>query len=114
MDYTVVLDSRGEANTHYMSKYDVQGIPHAFVISKKAQIAWHGHPMEGGFEAAIRQCVAEPSKPQFDLNSLTHDKMKSMPVSELKEILRSKAVDYSGAVEKEDLIKLIETKILNH
>jgi hypothetical protein len=29
-----------------MNTYKVQGIPHAFVIGKDGQTAWHGHPLE--------------------------------------------------------------------
>ena len=30
----------------YMDKYNIGGIPHAFVV-KDGEVAWHGHPMAG-------------------------------------------------------------------
>ena len=29
-----------------MDKYNIGGIPHAFVV-KDGEVAWHGHPMAG-------------------------------------------------------------------
>jgi hypothetical protein len=29
-----------------MESNRIQGIPHAFIIGKDGQTAWHGHPME--------------------------------------------------------------------
>ena len=37
--------------------YYVRGIPHAVVIGKDGLVAWEGHPMDGGFEAAIKKSL---------------------------------------------------------
>jgi len=44
MAYTVAID--GGVKKEYMDKYNIGGIPHAFVV-KDGEVAWHGHPMAG-------------------------------------------------------------------
>ena len=44
MAYTVAID--GGVAKDYMGKYNIGGIPHAFVV-KEGKVAWHGHPMAG-------------------------------------------------------------------
>ena len=44
MAYTVAID--GGIAKDYMEKYNIGGIPHAFVV-KDGKVAWHGHPMAG-------------------------------------------------------------------
>jgi len=51
MDYTVAVDPEGKANAGYMKAFNQNGIPHAFIVDGKGQIAWHGHPMDGLDEA---------------------------------------------------------------
>jgi thiol-disulfide isomerase/thioredoxin len=45
MAYTVAIDG-GVISKDYMEKYNIGGIPHAFVV-KDGEVAWHGHPMTG-------------------------------------------------------------------
>jgi len=59
MDYHVACDNAKSANTEYLKRFGVQGIPHAFIISKTGKIMWHGHPMEDKFEANILQAANE-------------------------------------------------------
>jgi len=47
MDYTVAVDRDRRTSGAFMGAYDINGIPHAFVIDKEGRIAWHGHPMYG-------------------------------------------------------------------
>jgi thiol-disulfide isomerase/thioredoxin len=47
MDYTVAVDRDRRTSEAFMGAYDINGIPHAFVIDKEGRIAWHGHPMYG-------------------------------------------------------------------
>jgi len=47
MGYRVALDDRGATNEAYMLAAGVEGIPHAFLISKDGKLVWHGHPMDG-------------------------------------------------------------------
>ena len=51
MDYTVAVDVEGKANAGYMKAFNQNGIPHAFIVDGKGQIAWHGYPMDGLDEA---------------------------------------------------------------
>ena len=53
MAYTVAID--GGIAKDYMGKYDIRGIPHAFVV-KDGQVAWHGHPMSG-LDGAIKDAL---------------------------------------------------------
>lgn len=58
MDYNVAIDEEGSVYrgiisdsascslVEYMEVNRIQGIPHAFIIGKDGQTAWHGHPME--------------------------------------------------------------------
>ena len=50
MAYTVAIDA-GATSKGYMTKYGINGIPHAFVV-KDGTVVWNGHPMDK-LEAAI-------------------------------------------------------------
>ena len=58
MEYTVALDTKGKAADGYMTAYNQRGIPTAFVVDGKGQVAWVGHPMNG-LEAALNGVIAE-------------------------------------------------------
>jgi len=45
MDYAVAVDDRGWTTTAYLEAFGIEGIPHAFLIDKEGNVAWHGHPM---------------------------------------------------------------------
>jgi len=57
MAYTVALDDDRATYKSYMEAFGVNGIPHAFIVNQKGQIAWHGHPM-AGLDTALKQIVA--------------------------------------------------------
>ena len=114
MNYHVASDASRSAYANFMNKFSIQGIPHAFIVDRNSQIAWHGHPSEHAFEDTLKRCSAESPKPKIDLKTLTDDKLHEMPVKQLKEILKSKGVDSSEAVEKIDLINLIKSKVLSN
>ena len=54
MAYTVAIDS-GTLSRDYMEKYNIGGIPHAFVL-KDSEVVWNGHPMDK-LEAAIENAL---------------------------------------------------------
>ena len=54
MAYTVAIDA-GATSKGYMSKYGINGIPHAFVV-KDGEVVWHGPPM-AKLEAAIEDAL---------------------------------------------------------
>lgn len=57
MDYVVAQDEGRATFKQYMEAFGQRGIPHAFVVNKKGQIAWHGHPM-ADLDAAIEAVVS--------------------------------------------------------
>ncbi len=46
MDYRVAVDAKRATSDAYMKASGQQGIPTAFVVNDKQEIAWIGHPME--------------------------------------------------------------------
>ena len=46
MDYAVAIDG-GKTSEGYMEAFNINGIPHAFVVDKDGRIVWQGHPMAG-------------------------------------------------------------------
>ena len=55
MEYGVAVDKGLSTSNEFMGRYDLRGIPHAFVI-KDGKIVWHGHPMKG-LEDAIENAL---------------------------------------------------------
>lgn len=45
MQYTVAVDNNGATTESYLAPFDIQGIPHAFIV-KAGKLVWHGHPMD--------------------------------------------------------------------
>lgn len=52
-----------------MQRYNVQGIPHAFVVDKEGKISWQGHPAQPDLEQAVQ--AARNKKAKVDLKTLT-------------------------------------------
>lgn len=46
MEYSVAIDKGRSTSNEFMGRYNVGGIPHAFVV-KDGKVVWHGHPMSG-------------------------------------------------------------------
>jgi len=57
MDYVVAVDRREATSRNYMGAFQIEGIPHAFVIDKSGVIAWHGHP-QAGLDSVLERMVA--------------------------------------------------------
>ena len=57
MDYTVAWDGKGKANAGYMQALGQSGIPTAFIVDGKGNIAWFGHPVDG-MDDVLAQVVA--------------------------------------------------------
>lgn len=62
MGFTVGFDKLEETYDHYMTAAGINGIPHAFIISKDRRIAWHGYPTPE-MEQVLEQIIAG----RFDL-----------------------------------------------
>ena len=46
MEYSVAIDKGRSTSNKFMGRYNVGGIPHAFVV-RDGKVVWHGHPMAG-------------------------------------------------------------------
>ena len=56
MNYTVAVDIEGKAVDGYMAAFKQNGIPTAFVVNGRGNIAWVGHPMDG-LDEALKQAT---------------------------------------------------------
>ena len=50
MEYSVAIDNGRATTKEFMERYNVRGIPHAFVV-KNGKVLWNGHPMDNLEEA---------------------------------------------------------------
>jgi len=55
MKYIVAADKNGASAAAYMKPFNVNGIPHAFII-QDGKLVWHGHPMQ--MEKELEKAVA--------------------------------------------------------
>ena len=110
MDYRVAVDTRG-ATGAYMQHFRLQGIPAAFVIGKSGLLVWGGHPMDPGFEAALRQVEAEPDPVPAPAPAPapaapeTAESLGARSVKELKDLAKSRGVSLVGCVEKPEIVE---------
>ena len=58
MDYTVAVDTVGDTIKGYMTAFKQGGIPTAFIVDGKGQVAWVGHPLDG-LDEELAKVVAE-------------------------------------------------------
>ncbi|MHC5163961.1 MAG: redoxin domain-containing protein [Planctomycetota bacterium] len=63
MDYTVALDTDRKVNDAYMKAFNQRGIPTAFIVDGKSNVAWVGHPM-GGLDEVLELVVAGTFDPE--------------------------------------------------
>ena len=66
MSYTVVSDPSGAIQKSYMGAAGLKGIPSAFVIGPSGRIVYIGHPMQPGFERAIKLCTSGKYDPVLE------------------------------------------------
>jgi len=62
MDYRVAMDPERKVSKGYMQAYQQRGIPTAFVVDSKGNVAWLGHPME--LDDVLEQVVAGTFDPE--------------------------------------------------
>ncbi|MFW6303419.1 MAG: redoxin domain-containing protein [Candidatus Sumerlaeota bacterium] len=58
MNYTVAVDKEQGASADYMESFDVNSIPHAFIVDQQKRIVWHGNPLSGDFDTTLEKVVA--------------------------------------------------------
>lgn len=63
MDYTVAVDREQQTSQDYLTPFEVQGIPHAFVVGRDGRILWEGHPM-----MSLDKTLEEILTGRYDLN----------------------------------------------
>lgn len=84
MDYVVALDKERLTSDDYMRAYGQNGIPTAFIINKKGQIAWMGHPMD--MDDPLEEIVTGT----YDLEAaIKADEMRSK-ITDFVKLLREK------------------------
>ncbi|MDI9400735.1 MAG: redoxin family protein [Verrucomicrobiota bacterium] len=84
MDYIVALDKENLTNQDYMRAYGRNGIPCSFIINKKGQIVWVGHPMT--MDKPLEEIVAGT----FDLAAaIKADEMRAK-IADFGNLLREK------------------------
>lgn len=57
MNYTVAVDPANKVGDGYMKAFGQNGIPTAFIVDAKGNVAWVGHPMDG-LDEVLEQIVA--------------------------------------------------------
>jgi len=85
MDYIVARDKDNATNKDYMRAYGQNGIPCAFIINKKGQVAWVGHPMN--MEEPLLQILQD----KYDLEAAIK-----------ADALRAQVSTYESMLAKED------------
>lgn len=62
MAYRVAVDDGQTTGDRYMKAAGQRGIPHAFVVDRDGRIAWQGHPLDSGLEAALAKLTGYRSQ----------------------------------------------------
>jgi len=109
MDYRVAVDPEG-ITQKYMTKYNVQGIPHAFVIDKEGKMCWHGHPTDNSFEKTLTALCTKKAEKEEEHIALLGDEesLHKASIHQLKLWMDQNSVSYAGLLEKDDLIQAIK------
>jgi len=73
----------------------VSGIPHAFILDRSGNVAYHNHPMEPDFEQQLDKVSkqappkpAEPARPIPNVVGMTESQLKELSAADLKAVLR--------------------------
>ncbi|KAG2443510.1 hypothetical protein HXX76_001863 [Chlamydomonas incerta] len=128
MDYAVAVDTSGEVQEGLMMPAGARGIPHAFIIDTANKIVFSGHPMDPGFESALRTAAAAASdrtggssssgggggataeKTPLPLITASLEELMAMSVKALKELLTERGLSTADCVEKGDLAKKVQAQ----
>ena len=104
MDYRVASDPAGQTQA-YMKAFGLNGIPSAFIVDKKGQLRWGGHPMSPEFEQELSKAVAESV---VQLKDLSEGELKAMSVKDLKKLARENHIDVSTCLEKSEIVSKLK------
>jgi thiol-disulfide isomerase/thioredoxin len=81
MDYVVAADPQRQVGKGYMEAFGIGGIPHAFIVDKNGDLAWHGHPLDG-MDEVLEQVAAG----QFD--HVAHTRKKAAEKEEQARLVK--------------------------
>ena len=101
MNYVVAADDGNATAERYMTAYQQNGIPHAFIVDKESRVVWHGHPMIG-LEGVLNQVVAG----QFDLEASKRRSAAEGKLQEYTQLLASGADDAKVKALEQELVAL--------
>ncbi len=105
MDYTVAVDDAGKTSAAYMGRYGQNGIPTAFIVNKKGQVAWLGHPM-AGLDVALDDILAGT----YDIAAA----QREMELMAVREKLFSEFMGYCQRGDSEKANALAEKMLKEH
>jgi hypothetical protein len=119
MNYTVAAGDLHE----YSRLFNVQGIPHAFLIDHNLNVRWNGHPLTPDMENKIDVLLNELKQYKAKKNEipmqtiamkqLTPEHLSNYSISDLINIMKANHLDPSQYLEKSEMIKaLIESNKL--
>jgi len=124
MDYTVAIDNDNATSKAYMTAFNQNGIPHAFIVDKESRIVWHGHPMADldkaidevlagklDLETAKRRDGAQAKVQEFLMAAQKGDETKARELGKELEALDAEIGGISPTGEKfdtEELLKMMK------
>lgn len=82
MDYTVAMDGERKVSSGYMDAYKQTGIPTAFIVDGKGNVAWVGHPMNK-MDEVLEQVIAGTFDPDAYAKAEAEKKAAMKELSEL-------------------------------
>lgn len=62
MDYTIATDRNRMTWEAYCTPFNVQGIPHAFIVDREGRLSWQGNPLDPEFDKHLEKIVKEQPK----------------------------------------------------
>jgi thiol-disulfide isomerase/thioredoxin len=95
MDYRVVIDDSRKTSAGYMEKYEIGGIPHAFVVQNK-KVLWQGHPMD-----RLEETLEKVTSGKYDLAAEKKKLKASALLGEFAEAVSEGKNDRADELEKE-------------
>jgi len=121
MKYTVVCDADEAIHTKIFNPLGMRGIPFAAIVDSDNKVVWHGHPMDPKFDQTLEKLAASASarsadtgapaeKTALPLITLSSEELNKLSVKELKTILEDRKIPIAGAVEKADLVQLVQSQ----
>jgi len=113
MTYRVAMDPN-ESMNYYTEKYDVRGIPHAFIIDHLGRVRWSGHPMATDLDSTLEslanelKAYKEQSQATVSLSNKSTEELNNMSTKELLTAMKNAGISDKGCVEKSDLVAKIQ------